>query len=319
MFVTLKFAIIVVAIELLIGIGLALMLEGKIPGMSVLRTIFVLPMMIAPVCVGLIWRYMFDANAGPINTWLAATGWKPAWLADDALAFFAVCITDVWQFTPFVFIMALAGLQGLDSSLVEAARIDGARLWQVIWYIKLPLLMPILMITLLMRLIDALARPRSRLCHDQWRPGPVHRAVLAAHLQKRVRHPAHGTLGSAICLPAGGHDGVERGAPVSQQSAAAGERLMSVAEQHHLRSRWRRWSRRATGASPGCSPSVVIVPLAVMLATSFKTQRQIFDSGFSFFFTPTLENYRGISGGPLPRLCRQQHHRRRRRDADRRW
>lgn len=156
MLVTLKFSIIVVAIELLIGIGLALMLEGKIPGMSVLRTIFVLPMMIAPICVGLIWRYMFDANAGPINTWIAATGWKPAWLADDALAFLAVCVTDVWQFTPFVFIMALAGLQGLDSSLVEAARIDGARLWQVIWYIKLPLLMPILMITLLMRLIDAL-------------------------------------------------------------------------------------------------------------------------------------------------------------------
>ena len=156
MLVTLKFAVIVVALELLIGVGLALMLEGKIPGMSVLRTIFVLPMMIAPVCVGLIWRYMFDANAGPINGWLALTGWQPTWLADSSLAFVAVCITDIWQFTPFVFIMALAGLQGLDSSLVEAARIDGARLWQVIWYIKLPLLLPILMITLLMRLIDAL-------------------------------------------------------------------------------------------------------------------------------------------------------------------
>ncbi|HRK18285.1 MAG TPA: sugar ABC transporter permease [Hyphomicrobiaceae bacterium] len=156
MLTTLKFAVIVVAIELVIGVGLALMLEGKIPGMSTLRTIFVLPMMIAPVCVGLIWRYMFDANAGPINSWLSFTGWQPAWLADADLALLAVCLTDIWQFTPFVFIMALAGLQGLDSSLVEAARVDGARLWQIIWYIKLPLLMPILMITLLMRLIDAL-------------------------------------------------------------------------------------------------------------------------------------------------------------------
>ena len=156
MFVTLKFAVIVVALELGIGVGLALMLEGSIPGMRALRTIFILPMMIAPVCVGLIWRYMFDANAGPINTWLAPLGWKPAWLADSSLAFFAVCMTDIWQFTPFVFIMALAGLQGLDNSLVEAARIDGARLWQVIWYVKLPMLMPILMITLLMRLIDAM-------------------------------------------------------------------------------------------------------------------------------------------------------------------
>jgi multiple sugar transport system permease protein len=156
MLVTLKFSIIVVAVEMVVGVGLALMLEGRLPGMSVLRTIFVLPMMIAPVCVGLIWRYMFDTSAGPINAWIAGLGLKPAWLADADLAFFAVCITDIWQFTPFVFIMALAGLQGLDSSLVEAARIDGARLWQIIWHIKLPLLMPIVMITLLMRLIDAL-------------------------------------------------------------------------------------------------------------------------------------------------------------------
>ncbi len=156
MVTTLKFATIVVAVELVVGVGLALMLEGKIPGMSTLRTIFVLPMMIAPVCVGLIWRYMFDVNAGPINSWIAPVGWKPAWLADSDLAFFAVCVTDIWQFTPFVFIMALAGLQGIDNSLEEAARVDGARLWQIIWYIKLPLLMPILMITLLMRLIDAL-------------------------------------------------------------------------------------------------------------------------------------------------------------------
>ena len=230
MFVTLKFAAIVVAIELLIGVGLALMLEGKIPGMSVLRTIFVLPMMIAPVCVGLIWRYMFDANAGPINAWLSGTGWQPAWLADADLAFFAVCVTDIWQFTPFVFIMALAGLQGLDSSLVEAARIDGARLWQIIWYIKLPLLMPILMITLLMRLIDALARARSRLCDDQRRPGTIDRTVFAAHLQERVRHAAHGAFCGSVRLPAGGHDAVVGRAACFQQSDEA-ERVMSGARQ----------------------------------------------------------------------------------------
>ena len=119
--VTLKFAFIVVAIEMVVGVGLALLLEKPIRGMSVFRTIFVLPMMIAPICVGLIWRYMFDTNAGPINTWLSAISLKPAWLADPTLAFFAICLTDIWQFTPYVFIMALAGLQGLDSSTVEAA------------------------------------------------------------------------------------------------------------------------------------------------------------------------------------------------------
>ena len=113
-------------------------------------------MMIAPICVGLIWRYMFDTNAGPINAWLEPFGVKPAWLADPGLAFLAICVTDIWQFTPFVFIMALAGLQGLDRSTLEAAHLDGVSGWQMIRHIKLPLIAPILAITILMRLIDAL-------------------------------------------------------------------------------------------------------------------------------------------------------------------
>ena len=156
MAVTLEFSVIVVAIEMILGVGLALMLEKPLRGMSVFRTLLVLPMMIAPICVGLIWRYMFDVNVGPINGWLSVFGLQPAWLADPALAFFAICVTDIWQFTPFVFILALAGLQGLDQSAVEAAKIDGATALQTIRYIKLPLIAPILMITILMRSIDAL-------------------------------------------------------------------------------------------------------------------------------------------------------------------
>ena len=156
MVTTLIFAAIVVALEMAIGVGLALLLEKPVRGMAFLRTIFVLPMMIAPICVGLIWRYMFDTNYGPLNAWLSVFGVKPAWLADSSLAFFALCVTDIWQFTPFVFIMALAGLQGLDASTTEAARIDGATPWQIIVFVKLPLIAPILMITLIMRLIDAL-------------------------------------------------------------------------------------------------------------------------------------------------------------------
>ena len=69
MFVTMKFAAVIVVIEMGVGIGLALLLEKPFRGMSVFRTLFILPMMIAPICVGLIWRYMFDANAGPVNAW----------------------------------------------------------------------------------------------------------------------------------------------------------------------------------------------------------------------------------------------------------
>ena len=156
MAVTLQFSAIVVFVEMVLGVGLALMLEKPLRGMMVFRTLLVLPMMIAPICVGLIWRYMFDVNVGPINGWLSAFGLKPAWLAEPGLAFFAICVTDIWQFTPFVFILALAGLQGLDQSSIEAAKMDGASTLQIIRYVKLPLLAPILMITVLMRVIDAL-------------------------------------------------------------------------------------------------------------------------------------------------------------------
>lgn len=156
MAVTLQFSAIVVFVEMVLGVGLALMLEKPLRGMMVFRTLLVLPMMIAPICVGLIWRYMFDVNVGPINGWLSTFGLKPAWLAEPGLAFFAICVTDVWQFTPFVFILALAGLQGLDQSSIEAAKMDGASTLQIIRYVKLPLLAPILMITVLMRVIDAL-------------------------------------------------------------------------------------------------------------------------------------------------------------------
>lgn len=156
MLVTLQFSAIVVVLEMVIGVGLALLLERPLRGMSLFRTLLLLPMMIAPICVGLIWRYMFDVNIGPINGWLSTFGLKPAWLAEPGLAFFAICVTDIWQFTPFVFVLALAGLQGIDQSAVEAAKIDGASAWQTIRYVKLPMIAPILMITILMRLIDAL-------------------------------------------------------------------------------------------------------------------------------------------------------------------
>ncbi|MCW5223227.1 sugar ABC transporter permease [Verminephrobacter aporrectodeae subsp. tuberculatae] len=153
--VTLAFVFIAVTAELLLGVALALFLEKPVRGMRFFRSLFVLPMMIAPICVGLIWRYLFDANFGPINQALAWVGIAPqAWLASPALAFGAMVLTDVWQWTPFVLIMVLAGLQGLDESVLDAARMDGANGWQQIVRVKLPIVQPILIVTLLARMID---------------------------------------------------------------------------------------------------------------------------------------------------------------------
>ncbi|MBL8386043.1 MAG: sugar ABC transporter permease [Burkholderiales bacterium] len=153
--VTLAFVVLAVAAEMCLGVALALFLERPVRGMRVFRTIFVLPMMIAPICVGLIWRYLFDASYGPINHLTGLFGIAPrSWLAAPETAFLAMVVTDIWQWTPFVFIMALAALQGMDTAVTEAARIDGASTWQTIFLVKLPIIKPILIVTLLMRMID---------------------------------------------------------------------------------------------------------------------------------------------------------------------
>ncbi|MEL6240530.1 MAG: sugar ABC transporter permease [Pseudomonadota bacterium] len=152
--VTLRFAFFVVTIEMVVGVGLALLLDRNIRGMSVLRTMFILPMMIAPVVVGLMWRYMYHPTVGTLNRTLESLGLPSVdWLGQHALT--SVIIADIWQWTPFIFILALAALQSLPRSALEAARIDGATAWQQIWFIKLPLMMPVLIVTGLLRLIDA--------------------------------------------------------------------------------------------------------------------------------------------------------------------
>ena len=152
--VTLKFAFFVVTFEMVIGVGLALLLDRNIRGMSILRTLFILPMMIAPVVVGLMWRYMYHPTVGTFNRSLENIGLSSVdWLGQHALM--SIIIADIWQWTPFIFILSLAALQSLPRSALEAARIDGATGWQQIVHIKLPLMMPVLIVTALLRLIDA--------------------------------------------------------------------------------------------------------------------------------------------------------------------
>jgi multiple sugar transport system permease protein len=156
LWVTLKFAFLVVVIEMFVGVGLALLLDRNIRGMSLLRTIFILPMMIAPIVVGLMWRYMYHPTVGTFNRTLKSWGLDPIpWLSDSWWSFTSIVIADIWQWTPFIFILALAALQSLPRSALEAARIDGASEWQQTIHIKIPLMMPVLIVTLLLRLIDA--------------------------------------------------------------------------------------------------------------------------------------------------------------------
>ncbi len=154
--VTLTFAFTVVVLEVLLGVALALLLERPIRGMSLFRTVFILPMMVAPVVVGLIWRFMYSEQFGILNKIAKAVGIGGVpWLSSQEMALTSVIIADVWQWTPFIFILAMAALQSLPASAIEAARVDGANTWQTIWHVKLPLMMPVIIIATLLRLIDA--------------------------------------------------------------------------------------------------------------------------------------------------------------------
>jgi multiple sugar transport system permease protein len=154
--VTLIFTVCAVAAELFLGLVIAFLLEKGLKGIAFLRTAFIVPIMIAPVVVGLLWRYLFDANFGLINHVAQLLGFEPkVWLGTPGLALPAVIITDIWQWTPFMFILFLAGLQSLPKDPVEAAQVDGASTWQVIWQVKIPLLAPVIWVAVLLRIIDA--------------------------------------------------------------------------------------------------------------------------------------------------------------------
>jgi len=154
--VTLLFTTFAVTAELFLGLLIAFLLEKGVKGIVVLRTAFIIPIMIAPVVVGLLWRYLFDANFGLINHVVSLLGFEPkVWLGTPGLALPAIIITDIWQWTPFMFILFLAGLQSLPKDPVEAAQDDGATTWQVIRQVKLPLLAPVIWVAVILRIIDA--------------------------------------------------------------------------------------------------------------------------------------------------------------------
>jgi multiple sugar transport system permease protein len=117
----------------------------------------IVPMMLTPVVIGVIWRLMYDPNFGIIAFLLRSVGLPPIeWLAHGNLAFIAVVLVDVWNWTPFMFLVTLAGLESMPVEPFEAAQMDGASRWQILRDHTLPMLMPTLLVALLVRSMDAL-------------------------------------------------------------------------------------------------------------------------------------------------------------------
>jgi multiple sugar transport system permease protein len=141
---TTEFVVLGVILEFLIGFGLALLLWRRIRFGGFFRVLFSIPMMLAPVAIGFMWRMLYDQTNGPIDAILRGLhlGSVP-WLAESGSAFLAVLIMDVWEWTPFMFLLLLAGLQSLSEEAIEAAQLDGASGIRIVWNIIFPMLAPI--------------------------------------------------------------------------------------------------------------------------------------------------------------------------------
>lgn len=147
-----------VLLELVIGMGIALVLNQSFRGRGIVRTITLIPWALPTALMGLAWAWIFNDQFGVVNDILRRLGvinQGITWLGDPVLAMIAVILADVWKTTPFIAILLLAGLQSISSDLYEAHAIDGASPWQSFRKITLPLLMPQIVIALLFRFAQA--------------------------------------------------------------------------------------------------------------------------------------------------------------------
>jgi multiple sugar transport system permease protein len=150
--VTLQFVALVVGVEMALGLALALLLDRKLPEQSLVSALFILPLGVAPVVSALVFRQLLDPNYGWVDFYLK----RPIeWLSNPGTAWVALVGLDAWQWTPFVALIVLAGLQGIPQETKEAARVDGAGSWQLFRRVTLPLLQPFLAVALLLRTIEA--------------------------------------------------------------------------------------------------------------------------------------------------------------------
>ncbi|MBK8046048.1 MAG: sugar ABC transporter permease [Anaerolineales bacterium] len=146
-----------IVVEMLLGTGLAYLASGSSWPMRIVRTILILPLVIAPVAAGTLWRMMLNSQMGLTNYLLSFVGVKgPDWLGNADWAVVSVIIVDVWMATPFVFLVVSAGLTGIPFELHESASLDGATRWQSFLRIDIPLLAPLLLLTLIFRMLESL-------------------------------------------------------------------------------------------------------------------------------------------------------------------
>jgi multiple sugar transport system permease protein len=153
--ITFQYLFLAVGLEFLLGMSLAILLSQKLPGVNLARTVIISAMVMTPVIVGTAWRLMYNPGWGLINYILAKLGiGEFPFLSETSTVLYALVVVDVWQWTPLVMLILLAGLQSMPVEPFEAALVDGASQPQIFWHLTLPLLKPAISIALLIRTMD---------------------------------------------------------------------------------------------------------------------------------------------------------------------
>ena len=156
-FHTLIITVIALPVELVLGLSMAYLFLEKIPGRQIFISLIVLPTVLSPIVSGATWRLLFDQRYGPINQvlgWIAGHEVVMLWTIERTLVYPAILICEIWQWTPFMFLILLAALSNVDKSLTEAAELDGAGFWRIFRNIVLPAIWPVMAIAILIRGVD---------------------------------------------------------------------------------------------------------------------------------------------------------------------
>lgn len=154
---TFTFTLFAVAIEVVLGVAIALILNRAFIGKSIAKLLLLLPLVATPVAVGIVFNLFYDPTIGLLNFALDAVGLPQGrWVSSEDTVIASLVMVDVWQWTPMITLIVLAGLAGLSEEPVEAARVDGASEWQILRYVTIPMVMPVILTAMILRLIDAL-------------------------------------------------------------------------------------------------------------------------------------------------------------------
>jgi multiple sugar transport system permease protein len=155
--VQIKLSFWTVSLQLLIGLGLALLLNIKSRLLEALRTVFLIPMVLPPIVVAIIWKVIYTPDISPMHGLFRAIGWNvPALITNPDWALTSIIIADTWEWFPFTMLMVLAALQMVPQEMLDAAKVDGASPWQITRHVTLPFIQGVLLVAGLFRLIDSI-------------------------------------------------------------------------------------------------------------------------------------------------------------------